>query len=82
MFINKLDVVLSFQNLKNIDIACIFFIAESFLFLFSQSIFLYFKHFPRPHFCDLSSFLTYLPILKNYLHPTPYAHSREVISPA
>ena len=67
MFINKLNVVLSFQNLKNNDIIYIFI----YIFFFAKQFF-HFQTFPIFPFYN-SAFLTSFPILNIFLHPCSYA---------
>ena len=72
----------SFQNLKNVDIVCIFLLINSFSY-FRKANFCILNISHTPTICDhFFSFLAYHPILKNHLHPPPYAHFWEVISPS
>ena len=68
---------------KMLILYIIFFIKKFFLFWFLHNKFLQItvniSH--NPTIFDLSPFLAYHPILKNYLHPSPYVHFWEVITP-
>ena len=76
MLINKFNEVLSFQNLKNVDIVYIFFYYISFYSCFRKAI-----------SCisllayDFFFFLAYLTVLKDFLNSSLYAHFWEVKSP-
>ena len=77
MFISKFNIILSFQNVKNVDIVYIFLILS--MIFFEQ--FFPFQTFPIPPFFVMAPhFLAFLPILKNILQPSPYAHFGEVLS--
>ena len=67
----KFNVVLTFQNLKNVDFVYICFINE-FLYLFSQKIFSFQKF-------SITPLLVSLPSLKNFLYPSAFAHFGEFL---
>ena len=72
--VNKFNVVLSFQNLKNVALVLFFLINDFFFILVLVKQCFALQTFPAPPFCNLSPFIDIPPHLKNFLHPSPYFH--------
>ena len=77
MFINKFNVVVFFQNMKNVDIVFIFIFLWTSRIFFTRSIFLPEVFFPFNTFP--TRFLPFQSMLNNFLHSSSYVHFWEVL---